>query len=116
METENNKLIAEFMGANGSHNYFGPGDTLFDSDWNWLMCVVDKIDSLEVKTNSDKLGVDTFGIEINKTRCDITHYGDITNHLLQGEGKTRIETTYDAVVKFINWYNKYIKQNGYDRE
>jgi hypothetical protein len=122
--TENNKIIAEFMG--GQYTYGSTGVQMaegliyipqiggleiknikYHSDWNWLMEVVEKIESLEyLNKKSTCEGFDSFGIEINKNRCDITHYGDFTHHLFQGNGKTRIESTYNACVEFIKWYNK----------
>lgn len=144
--TENNKIIAEFMGLkkvkcvrNENGKYYdyrankkfscikeqeiqiesenGWGlveqdflfleDLKFNSDWNWLMEVIEKIESLEyLNKNSTSEGFDSFGIEINKNRCDITQYGDFTHHLLQGNGKTRIESTYNACLEFIKWYNE----------
>ena len=120
--TENNKIIAEFLGESKQPYEFSQfgymtlsgdwKDTFFveqlkfHSNWNWLMKVVEKIESLEFyPKNSTCISFDTFGIEINKERCDITRYGDFTNHLIQGNGRTRIETVYNACVKFIEWYN-----------
>ena len=82
MSTENNKLIAEFMGLkkfqsrldytiydipqhkrdvvteqNGGA-LFAEMDLKFHSDWNWLMEVVEKIESLKVDNLS-------FNFEIN---------------------------------------------------
>ena len=126
MTTENNKLIAEFLGAkqydktddfiyfDETNNIFS-NDTIslknlkFHNDWNWLMEVVEKIENLEFyPKNSTCIGFDSFGIEINKNRCDITRYGDFTHLLLQGQGGTRIEAVYNACVTFIKWYNEKI--------
>ena len=120
MNTENNKLIAEFMGKkelitesqflsmeHKAHNPTIIEYLKYDTDWNWLMEVVEKIESLKFyPKNSTCIGFDSFGIEINKERCDITRYGDFTNHLIQGNGRTRIETVYNACVEFIKWYNQ----------
>ena len=82
-------------------------DLIFHSDWNWLMEVVEKIEGLEFyPKNSTCIGFDSFEIEINKNRCDITRYGDFTHLLLQGQGKTRIEAVYNACIEFIKWYNE----------
>ena len=121
MTTENNKIIAEFMSWDSNESktvFYEPTDEVqgidgftlenlpFDS-WNWLMEVVEKIEGLEFyPKNSTCIGFDSFGIEINKNRCDITRYGDFTHLLLQGQGKTRIEAVYNACIEFIKWYNE----------
>lgn len=102
----NNELIAEFLGVTplylgGSKEYemygvidciedgedkkhfFLEEEMLFDTDWNWLMPVVAKIEQLP----------DVY---------DIEEFLLIRDEL----ATARIETTYDAVVEFIEWYNK----------
>lgn len=101
---ENNKLIAEFMGAEKTHiqsvgDIYCPvpskngseyEDKLqYQTSWDWLMPVVDRIETL-----SGKLP---------------THIGNIpndedweSNNFLS----TNINATYKAVVEFINQYNK----------
>ena len=103
-----NKLIAEFMGfpkqsdvvderttayyigdlikANNENNQneddvFHPEDMLFDSSWDWLMPVVQKIKDIPTYE-----GYDSIDFVLN---CDLT-----------------IENLYDSVVEFINEYNK----------
>jgi len=116
---ENNKLIAEFMGFSKGHlnksetrwkddwftqanKIWGNRITLihFHSDWNWLMEVVEKIESLGYKVN-------IFGnTDLNKT-CD--HYTSIyiPNQKVFGVRKlSKIESTYNACVEFIKWYNQ----------
>jgi hypothetical protein len=138
MTIQNNKIIAEFMGCtnfkmyndsftfdhpnktkwewsnrfkdNIETNNFSSSSSFYDNDWNWLMEVVEKIESLEFyPKNSTCIGFDSFGVEINKNRCDITRYGDFTSHLLQSNGNTRMETVYNAVLDFIKWYNEQSK-------
>ena len=98
---DNNKLIAEFMEAkpnlytlrkDGSRNYFygihvgniyekaiKPKGMPFYTDWNWLMPVVDKINTIVDKNNYG------YGIGIRYNQ---------------------IKPAYKAVVEFIEWYNK----------
>jgi hypothetical protein len=101
MSTEKNIIIAEFLvevddywqkddnQGSGEQLYFQPHDTeyqqmypsemLFDSDWNWLLQVVAKIESFEDKNKYAKF-----------------------NEIMQQED---IKATYEAVVEFIKWYN-----------
>jgi hypothetical protein len=96
--TENNKLIAEFMGyetyehtdnvairleeGNGLSTDYGHVHTKYHTSWDWLMPVVYKIKWLE-------------DIEEEKTE-DID--AGLTNALL--------EQTFEAVVEFIKFYNE----------
>ena len=99
---EDNKLIAEFMGYEPNENGIypiicqneGKGwhlETMkFHYDWNWLMTVVEKIESLGVV------------VEIRENVCYIeTSQGNYTSELEE----TKIQATYKAVVGFIKWYN-----------
>ena len=101
---DNNKLIAEFLGYTQPHPDY-PGATywykkdespltllLFDSDWNWLMEVVEKIESLN------------FIVYIETNYCQLYN---ATNHeeLIKSIYSTKIESVYNACVEFIKWYN-----------
>lgn len=101
--TQNNKLIAEFMGYNleivNNEFYFTHDDMLeslsdeelhFDTDWNWLMEVVEKIENLG------------FDVVINYNICTITNGENEFRH----EVGQKIYATYQAVIEFINWYNE----------
>ncbi len=117
MNTENNKIIAEFMGyidngcseegflINPITNYDEDINELkFHSDWNWLMEVVEKIESLKVDNLS-------FNFEIQKdvvTLC-YTHTRtpkEQTDMYFEWGQKTKIGNVYEIVVKFIKWYNQ----------
>lgn len=121
MNTEKNKIIAEFMikqeptqnfcvGSIGRDvigiftgiqtEYFKVEELKFHSDWNWLMEVVEKIESLGYKVN-------IFGnTDLNKT-CD--HYTSIyiPNEKTFGVRKlSKIESVFNACVEFIEWHNQ----------
>ena len=92
---ENNKLIAEFMGAEKTHRHI-EGDIYcpvpskngseyadklqYHKSWDWLMPVVDKCYTSNIQHPND----------------------DITQGLIDVD----IKSTYKAVVEFINEYNK----------
>ena len=101
----NNKLIAEFIGYKEYVNegaiqlYIKDevvksiGQLDFHSDWNWLMEVVEKIESIG------------FTFETKKNWARITRKGE--NIILRWEeDKTKIEAVYNACVEFIKWYNE----------
>ena len=110
----NNKIIAEFMGVKESQykneyemysvieciedeenekHFFKPDEMLFNSDWNWLMEVVEKIESIG------------FTFETKKNWARITRKGE--NIILRWEeDKTKIEAVYNACIEFIKWYNE----------
>ena len=133
---ENNKLIAEFMG-----DYFDTGlepayyirynkeyrieDSQFHESWDWLMPVVEKIESLDLKEYGYQWeGIDgkteynngSICVEIEQDRCWI--YMNLSldpfhtfNEKTRGvEFPTKIEAVYAAVVEFIEYYNT-IKQD-----
>lgn len=119
MNTENNKLIVEFMGGsckkheNGHVYYTLPNHPTIDispyhvmddnvfyhSSWDWLMPVVEKIQACEILT------MQGFNVII---------YNRVTEIKCRWSGKlialmqdnTKIESVYTAVVEFITWYNK----------
>lgn len=115
--TENNKLIAEFMGM----NYGDPNDNSvmtqmtpqgnevvridsmkYHTSWDWLMPVVQRIEctSTDNKDNSDNF----FNVTIEVFECNIN--GVDTSINISHNAQTKIKTTYNAVVEFIKEYNK----------
>ncbi|HEY6143777.1 MAG TPA: hypothetical protein VIV55_10235 [Flavobacterium sp.] len=116
---ENNKLMAEFLGAkpewcgeskeefdmNGCigclkdevtvKRLFQPSDMLFDSDWNWLMEVVEKLENLGYVFK-------TYG-----TSTTFLKKGTINEPIWSDDffGEDRKENTYDACVELIKWHN-----------
>lgn len=105
---EGNKLIAEFMGVTQKENNWYDGFELhqaglpfrcgaegngthelkFDTSWDWLMSVVEKISSLSKPNFTD---------EINRKRIEIFKKVDIFS---------TIEWVYKSVIEFIKWYNQ----------
>ena len=108
---EKNKIIAEFLNLtsqvifeqvfavceNGKTNFYKKDELKFHSDWNWLMEVVEKIESLGYR------------IEIVKHICRI--YLSNKETIIISENTPKIEAVYNAVVEFIKWYNKQNKDS-----
>jgi hypothetical protein len=105
MET-NNKLLAEFMGYTQPHPDY-PNTTYwykegkapltilsFDTDWNWLMDVVEKIESLN------------FAIKVVVNEALIFCEDWESLDYIYAREKTKIEATYNACVEFVKWYNE----------
>lgn len=97
---ENNKLIAEFMGVESyefrgytmfvfeEDNHRPHIDLHYHKDWNWLMEVVEKIESLDIYYNNY--------IDYNSS---IVSSGKI-------ELSTNINFVYNQIIDFIKWYNE----------
>ena len=113
MSTENNKLIAEFMGLETPDGcYFEhltkKGNTKlthyillkYHISWDWLMPVVEQIESLGIVSFEKNLQ------EEGDYQCLFTKGDDI---LICHYADTSIEATYNAVVQFIKEYSKQTK-------
>ena len=114
---EGNKLIAEFMGAkfiekdpmfmngNSSFYYFketGKSERIlhYHFSWDWLMPVVEKIESLEKKR---------FGFHIDPHDIAIVDYKTSNENgvvFSTREECSFLESMYEAVIQFITWYNQ----------
>jgi hypothetical protein len=106
METlENNKLIAEFMGlvVSNREDYHSSLHTNVDSDlkyhssWDWLMPVVEKIETLGFKFEKNYQRVD------EDWQCLIVKGHDI---LFQEFDRKGLKAANYVVVEFIKWYNQ----------
>lgn len=120
--TENNKLIAEFLNWEFDlieftapkefktiiqfncqskkatnlecfiTNLYKIKDLKFHNDWNWLIKVVEKIESLGYR------------IEIVKHICRI--YLSDKAMIIISENIPKMEAVYNACLEFIKWYNE----------
>jgi hypothetical protein len=103
MNTEKNKLIAEFISSeNPFHvgHYICPNgiatepkDMRFHFDYNWLMEVVEKIENTQ-----------PISIIISCGNCEVYNC-EKAETLFFFEG-VKIEAVYNACVAFIEWHNK----------
>lgn len=118
---QNNELIAIFMGVkitsrNGEPAVFMFKDAVFPeyfrcthynkyhSDWNILMSVVEKIETLSTEKDG-KFGVYIYsnhcviqGTNFRPTRKNVAYFSE-------NFGGNKIIATYVTVVQFIIWYN-----------
>ena len=121
MTTTDNKLIADFMNSKISeNNYFINGmykevnNLKYDTDWNWLMEVVEKIESLEanfeIKSNWNpfsKITMHQTTIKIFKHVKIITTYNsEEIKTIYTNPSENKLENTYNACIEFIKWHNK----------
>jgi hypothetical protein len=121
MNTENNKIIAEFLGQNKMPYEFPQfgyiktngdwNDTFFDNqlkfhkDWNWLMEVVEKIElngKYVINGIYDNRGEFKGWYPEIFTLYPKDEIKDLTD--LRFESK--IQAVYNACVSFIEWYNQ----------
>lgn len=91
----NNKLIAEFMGIKLTENglawdYINNPIPSYHTSWDWLMPVVQKIESLGY----------VFTIQGGKAE-----YGEMISKTQSFIAEDKLSSTYKAVVEFIKQYN-----------
>ena len=103
--TENNKLIAEFMGYQvlgiccDTYPKYEEVESLpiledMFRDWNELMEVVEKIESLG------------YSVYISPSMVYINgNIGTIIHPIIIGDSLSKIEAVYNACVEFIKWHN-----------
>lgn len=136
---ENNKLIAEFMGAKEytgdlegqfygttfPHGYDTTMNLKYNTSWDWLMPVIEKIENLgycvcfesnEYLGTATEMDVSNFKkIYISEFSGHPINKDSFTNKgisYIQFGGKTnlsKIEAVYDTCIKFIQWYNQQSK-------
>lgn len=120
---ENNKLIAEFIGfvadksfevrlvdgINTSYYYYKddvmylPEVMEYNCSWDWLMEVVDKIESLPDEENNGAFFFKIYQDSVSIIFSNDNYIIDLINVMGQGN---RINNVYQAVVEFIQLYNK----------
>lgn len=120
---ENNKMIAEFMGfvadksfevrlvdgINTSYYYYKddvmylPEVMEYNCSWDWLMEVVDKIESLPDEENNGAFFFKIYQDSVSIIFSNDNYIIDLINVMGQG---SRINNVYQAVVEFIQLYNK----------
>lgn len=111
---EGDKLIAEFMGISLSKQkmelvwkkgcLIDEATLSYHSSWDWLMPVVEKIESLNCT-------VGIFTGKNNKLHCMIVHFNETNtfDKKFQSVNEVKIEAVWLVIVEFLNWYKKYQK-------
>ena len=121
---ENNKIIAEFMGFTFEKNigYYDNemlleqivyeqqngncfDELLFNKDWNWLMAVVEKIETM---SNNDQFYIIVEYDNRDEFKGWVWRIDRFVKTLKVNDNriKTKIEATYNACLEFIKWYNQ----------
>jgi len=105
-KVEYNKLCAEFLGWNylisgvykDELTIYKKEELKFDSDWNWIMEVVEKIEK--------ECGVSIVGGPVKKPTC-VIYLGNLKAK--SGQGNSKKEAVVQAIWEFLNWYNEQSK-------
>ena len=111
---ESNKLLAEFMGCYQNNEGFWGFEntpnhkrwhtdrfldcTKYDTDWSWLMEVVEKIENSKY--------VDEFFIKKCSVLITPISYDTFNFFHCTLKDETKIQTVYNACLLFIEWYNE----------
>ena len=111
---QNNEIIAVFMGRvipEDKLEFYDENPTthFYNSNWNWLMEVVEKIESLGYRTLTEN---ECFMITKSKlSSFDVRSKDDYNtifsdNYEINHYGGSKKENVYNACVEFIKWYNE----------
>jgi len=102
---EGNKLIASFMDIDDSMPHDRQGAYLYHSSWDWLMPVVEKIESIyyiSIYITKSYLGKHRVEISYEPS----AHNKNNKNKTIFIQNDNKIECVYDAVIKFIKCHNQ----------
>jgi hypothetical protein len=139
--TENNKLIAEFMGhkidwgfnkdsilympqgeGNATNNsvVIGLDKLEYHTSWEWLMPVFKRIHELPLEEIEGSYKIHAFSVKIDGIYCSVSH-GRTGEIIVEDDSGDMFDNLYCVIVEFIKWYNnrKDIEDNmahDFDRE
>lgn len=79
----------------------------YHKDWNWLMPVVEKIESLSNENVSYEVLLGTWGCSITKHWNSLNGrvYKDVSS-VHTSPMNNKLDATYHAVLDFLTWYNQ----------
>ncbi len=95
-ENLNDSPLYQFLEGNDERNLY------FNSQWNWLMPVKEKIESLDNGTYG--FSIDPWGIEIIEYESGKEEI--IAAVIKEDKNDKWIELYYRIILDFITWYNK----------
>lgn len=118
---QNNRLIAEFMGTDMPDKFLE-----FNTCWNWLMGVVEKIESLDLSRygyiwegieGETEYNNQDINVEIEGNRCwiymnlQLDPMHTFNEESFKKKYESKLQATYESVVEFIHRYNEIISNN-----
>lgn len=130
---EGNELIAEFMGAklipktlnehctiiqcsfdgdSPAYDGISLSNLLYHSSWDWLMPVLEKIETLKW-FDKQKFEI-TFLRKRKNNKCTCLIYSTQVHFVVDSDSK--IEAVWLTVIEFIKWYNKDEKERNLRRK
>ena len=83
---QQNLMIAYFM----DFPEYAKSDLKYDCSWDWLMAVVEEVESMGYR------------VEMHKKRCSISMNEDV---MVDSGAPTKFEAVYMSVCEFIHWQN-----------
>lgn len=97
--TESNKIIAKFMIGEQLKSFANTEDVLksgfkYHSDWNYLMAVVEKIESLG------------YCVKITTGMIAIKEWLSLSDSANIEYSGSKLHTVYNSCVQFIKWHNE----------
>lgn len=115
---ESNKLIADFMGLSTVEkhgellwaDWDGLHSTKYHTSWDWLMPVIEKIESIPIVENV-RIAESFVNIQvvnkdgISHTTFQIFYTNNGRYFKQEDDLETKIQAVYQAVTQFIQWYN-----------
>ena len=120
MEKEN-RLIAEFMELKEGKKYLSPpleepeaiglgmyvslDEMRYHTSWDWLMPVVEKIESFQDGEDGDSMRGHLYNFRIEQHFVYVIDGGSM-DHIIEMDGDSKLQATYQAVVEFIKFYNQ----------
>lgn len=99
--TDNEKdkgiFIVEIPFNNENVRNFSLEELQFNTSWDWLMIVIDRINTIDEEV---------YGVTIRGNITVIENHYGTDNLYIEVKGADTFENTYKAVIKFIKKYNK----------
>lgn len=79
----------------------------YDTDWNWIMKVVEKIETMTYNTYEISFRISKYAVCLQSLAED----GAVIDNCIFSKwatygGTEKLRATYDACVEFIDWHNK----------